>query len=212
METPSDPSVPPVTPPVLPTVAPRAGSFIRFVRIFLLVLIIIGIALLCTIHFWVPALVEVIMGPSNVAAPITTTPSSVASDGDFLFPDPEHTSSSEVFIASSTPADLKYVIETSDEKSGSGAPSTGYISGVAKRDASTSTVTYIDTSTNDGCAISITYTDADHLSYVSASTDPNQNGCSSYYGVGAFFADHEMHSKNASFELGKLNQIFSEKI
>lgn len=48
---------------------PQSSAAIRFIRIFLLVLIIIGIGLLCTIHFWVPKLVERLV-PSYVPAVI----------------------------------------------------------------------------------------------------------------------------------------------
>ena len=50
----------------------------KFIRIFLLVLIIIGIVLLCTQKFWVPKLVDKILSPENIpiVAPIDTGNSS----------------------------------------------------------------------------------------------------------------------------------------
>jgi hypothetical protein len=41
------------------------SPFIRFLRVFLLLLIVVGIALLCTTRLWVPKIVSALLGPSN---------------------------------------------------------------------------------------------------------------------------------------------------
>jgi hypothetical protein len=55
----------------------------KSIRIFLLVLIIIGLGLLATTHFWVPSVVNAIIGHEGVSQVVpvstTTTPTSVSS-------------------------------------------------------------------------------------------------------------------------------------
>ena len=71
METSSDSpqGVSPLIPPPKSSVRPATKPFIKFIRIFLLVLIIIGIGLLTTQGLWVPKLVVMILG--TTPSPIT---------------------------------------------------------------------------------------------------------------------------------------------
>lgn len=56
-------------------------NYKKFIRIFLLVLIIIGIGLLLTQKMWVPRLVDAIIGPENIQT-IPTPPLIVGNDRD----------------------------------------------------------------------------------------------------------------------------------
>src|SRR3989344_5175326 len=49
-------------------------SFIKFVRIFLLILIVIGIGLLVTQKMWVPKVVDMILGPEMAVEENTMNP------------------------------------------------------------------------------------------------------------------------------------------
>lgn len=62
----------PLSPPA--GIVPTASKTIKFVRIFLLVLIIIGVGLIATQSLWVPKLVDVILGNQMPPVlPVTTT-------------------------------------------------------------------------------------------------------------------------------------------
>ncbi len=60
------------------TTKPPVSGFIKFIRIFLLILIVIGIGLLCTIHFWVPKLVAEVI-PSQRAIVVSPSISTATS-------------------------------------------------------------------------------------------------------------------------------------
>jgi hypothetical protein len=64
MENQSDPQSFSITSPEVIS-KPEVSALIKFVRIFLLILIIIGIGLICTINFWVPQLVTIILGSES---------------------------------------------------------------------------------------------------------------------------------------------------
>jgi hypothetical protein len=63
------------------TEAASSLPLIKLIRILLLVLIIIGIVLLCTTNFWVPKLVNFILGPQPILEPVVSliVPTSSAS-------------------------------------------------------------------------------------------------------------------------------------
>jgi hypothetical protein len=56
---------PPLPPQGVEVIKPAASPFIRFIRIFLLVLIVIGLGLIATQKMWVPKVVEIILGPQQ---------------------------------------------------------------------------------------------------------------------------------------------------
>src|SRR4051812_36034948 len=53
------------TQPESPVSKSGTSSFGKYIRIFLLVLIVIGIVLLCSINFWVPKLVATLIKPET---------------------------------------------------------------------------------------------------------------------------------------------------
>jgi hypothetical protein len=75
MEILSQPQAPaPVIPTPIETVAkPKTPIFMKFIRIFLLILIIIGIGLLFTINLWVPKLVAKILAVENTSQAVNTS-------------------------------------------------------------------------------------------------------------------------------------------
>ncbi len=179
------------------TTRPPTSVFIKFIRIFLLVLIVFGIGLICTINMWVPNVVRMILRTDTISK---TMPVSLiwkgSVDGEYVYDD--HVNAySEVVIGSSTQSELRYDIETS-AKDVTGHP-VGSLMGTAVVVAGTTTEMYSDTVTNDGCGVTITFIDPNHLSYVTKDLPGSHYGCSQYYGMGAFFVNNLIHTKNKAF-------------
>lgn len=68
---PQNPTLAPVAPVAPAPISKTSGPVIKAVRIFLLILILIGVALIATEKLWVSKLVNVLVPPSTVATFIT---------------------------------------------------------------------------------------------------------------------------------------------
>ncbi len=136
-------------------------------------------------------------------------------DGNYTFDTSSPYFSSEISIASSTDTYVNYDINTSS------FAHTGNLTGVAFKDMSTTSLTYVSRDyhqgeAQEGCKIIITFLDDAHVTYnatdESVDRDDYVNDCNGYHGAHGKFFDGDIHVKGDKVNLPTLvNLGFTEE-
>ncbi|MDB5195364.1 MAG: hypothetical protein JWO84_548 [Parcubacteria group bacterium] len=118
-------------------------------------------------------------------------------DGTYVYDSGSPFTGSEVDISSSTETQLDYHINTVH------LAHTGDLEGVAHRIAST-TIAYTDKTSNEGCAVTISFINKAQIIYALESIPGSDYGCEGYHGAHGEFLDGEVHVKNGLVTLPSL--------
>ena len=187
---------------------PPTSAFIKFIRIFLLILIVIGIGLICTINLWVPSMVSIILNPQPTTVtptatatpestqPISVTPSSfvgIWGGGDpfnyvslVVIKDPQDASHHFLFTLKASSG-----ANTGEISSDTETPVEAILSGGNH-------ATFDD---KQGCVVSFTLTSSSTIEIVA-------RGCDTYAGQGVSFDG--TYEKNAKPQVPSIESFFDD--